>query len=121
MDNQRPVLDLKYFKDICPDSNGMSPITMNLQWCQWLTYHIEVPVIAVFTKFDQFKINVEMDLEDHPKENLDGNLAEIAEKRFKENYLHPLGEGARYVRLESAFRAKCFIYMLIFFWQKCTS
>ncbi|KAH8985065.1 hypothetical protein EDB86DRAFT_3049455, partial [Lactarius hatsudake] len=34
MDNQRPQLDLKFFQDICPDRN--------------------VPVIAVFTKFDQF-------------------------------------------------------------------
>jgi hypothetical protein len=24
MDNQRPHLDLKYYKDICPDKNGMS-------------------------------------------------------------------------------------------------
>ncbi len=24
MDNHRPNLDLKYFKDICPDQNGMS-------------------------------------------------------------------------------------------------
>lgn len=32
MDNQRPVLDLKYFKGICPDLNGVSlPVMMNLQ------------------------------------------------------------------------------------------
>jgi hypothetical protein len=94
---------------------------MNLQsW--WLTYYIvEVPVIGVFTKFDQFKINVEMDLEDHPKENSDGNAAEVAEKRFNKNYLHPLGEGARYVRLESVYRVKCLSYVLMLFWQKCTS
>ena len=24
MDNQRPELDLRHFKDICPDQNGMS-------------------------------------------------------------------------------------------------
>jgi len=24
MDNQRPSLDMKYFKDICPDQNGVS-------------------------------------------------------------------------------------------------
>jgi hypothetical protein len=24
MDNDRPELDLKYLKDICPDKNGMS-------------------------------------------------------------------------------------------------
>jgi len=54
-----------------------------------------------------------MDLEDHPKENPDGNAAEVAENRFNKNYLHPLGEGARYVRLESVFRAKCFGHALI--------
>lgn len=80
MDNQRPGLDLKYFKDICPDQN--------------------VPVIGVFTKFDQFKLNVEMHLEDHPNENTDSNSADVGDKRFEEDYRRPLGEGARFVRLE---------------------
>ncbi|KAF5348792.1 hypothetical protein D9756_009849 [Leucocoprinus leucothites] len=76
MDNQRPGLDLKHFKDICPDQN--------------------VPVIAVFTKYDQFKLNVNMDLEDG-----DVNGAETTpEIQFEENYLCHLGAGAKYVRLE---------------------
>ncbi|KDR68943.1 hypothetical protein GALMADRAFT_160725 [Galerina marginata CBS 339.88] len=76
MDNQRPLLDLRHFRDICPDQN--------------------VPVIGVFTKYDQFKKNVEMDLEDH------GDCPDLGlvEKRFDEHYLRPLGDGARFVRLE---------------------
>ena len=27
MDNQRPQLDLKFYKDICPDQNGVSSRT----------------------------------------------------------------------------------------------
>ncbi|KAF5345228.1 hypothetical protein D9756_011487 [Leucocoprinus leucothites] len=71
MDNQRPGLDLKHFKDICPDQN-------------------------VFTKYDQFKLDVEMDLEDG-----DVNGVETTpETQFEENYLCHLGAGAKYVRLE---------------------
>ncbi|KAF8960039.1 hypothetical protein BDZ97DRAFT_1357343 [Flammula alnicola] len=78
MDNQRPVLDLKHFKDICPDRN--------------------VPVIAVFTKYDQFKLNVEMELEDHG--DPDGLGTAAPERRFLEHYLCHLGDGARFVQLE---------------------
>ncbi|KAH9008645.1 hypothetical protein EDB84DRAFT_1446807, partial [Lactarius hengduanensis] len=49
MDNQRPQLDLKYFKDICPERN--------------------VPVIAVFTKYDQFRRNVQIHVEDFGSPN----------------------------------------------------
>ncbi|KAF5345973.1 hypothetical protein D9756_010901 [Leucocoprinus leucothites] len=76
MDNQRPELDMKHFKDICPDQN--------------------VPVIAVFTKYDQFKLDVEMDLEDRDVNGLETT----PEIRFEENYLCHLGAGAKYVRLE---------------------
>ncbi|KAH9956386.1 hypothetical protein BGW80DRAFT_255615 [Lactifluus volemus] len=76
MDNQRPELDLKHFKDICPDQN--------------------VPVIAVFTKYDQFKRDIEMDLEDGDP---DGPVT-TPELRFEENYLCHLGAGAKYVQLE---------------------
>jgi len=78
MDNQRPGLDLKHFKDVCPDRN--------------------VPVIAVFTKFDQFKLNVEMELEDHG--DPDGQGTAAVEIRFREHYLCHLGDGARFVQLE---------------------
>ncbi|KAH8986812.1 hypothetical protein EDB86DRAFT_2832574 [Lactarius hatsudake] len=72
MDNQRPELDLRYFKDICPDRN--------------------VPVIAVFTKYDQFLRNVKMHLEDYG--NTD-NVSDEAERQFKEHYLRHLDDGVR--------------------------
>ncbi|KAN0137602.1 hypothetical protein V8E53_004653 [Lactarius tabidus] len=80
MDDHRPGLNLRFFKDICPDQN--------------------VPVIAVFTKYDQFLFNVEMDVLDDPDKYPDGNVAQIAEKRFQDHYLGPLGDSVRYVRLE---------------------
>ncbi|KAH9169773.1 hypothetical protein EDB89DRAFT_1982419 [Lactarius sanguifluus] len=81
MDNQRPELDLRYFKDICPDRN--------------------VPVIAVFTKYDQFLRNVKMHLEDYG--NTD-NVSDEAERQFKEHYLRHLDDGVRFVRLEKMHR-----------------
>jgi hypothetical protein len=72
-------------------------------------HHLEVPVIAVFTKYDQFLHNVEMHLTDYPSEYPDSNVSELAEKQFQEHYLRPLGDDVRYVRLESGFklRVKC--------------
>ncbi|KAF8257267.1 hypothetical protein EI94DRAFT_1759526 [Lactarius quietus] len=85
MDGHRPGLDLKYYDKICADPN--------------------VPVIAVFTKFDQFKCNVEMDMQDEsddPDNYPDSDVsAEMAEKRFQDHYLGPLGNDAKYVRLEN--------------------
>ncbi|KAH8983563.1 hypothetical protein EDB86DRAFT_3050225 [Lactarius hatsudake] len=78
MDNQRPGLDLRFFNDICPDKN--------------------VPVIAVFTKYDQFRRNVGIDMEDYG--NPDDKVSEVAEKLFQEHYLHPLGDDVVFVRLE---------------------
>ncbi|KAH8982351.1 hypothetical protein EDB86DRAFT_2812224 [Lactarius hatsudake] len=73
MDNQRPQLDLKFFKDI-------------------------LPVIAVFTKFDQFRRNVQIHVEDFGSP--DNNALDEVEKRFQEYYIRPLGNGVRFVRLE---------------------
>jgi len=63
-------------------------------------HDFEVPVIGVFTKYDQFKLNVQMDMED----DADLDRLGIDEKRFQEHYLCHLGDGARFVQLESAFR-----------------
>ncbi|KAH8987752.1 hypothetical protein EDB86DRAFT_3245679 [Lactarius hatsudake] len=82
MDNQRPGLDLRFLKDICPDEN--------------------VPVIVVFTKYDQFRRNVEIDVEDYG--NPDDKVSEVAEKIFQKHYLHPLGDGVGFVRLEQMHR-----------------
>ncbi|KAH9052332.1 GTP-binding protein [Lactarius vividus] len=78
MDNQRPQLDLKFFQNICPDRN--------------------VPVIAVFTKFDQFRRNVQIHLEDFGSPN--DSVLDGVEKRFEEHYIRPLGGNVRFVRLE---------------------
>ena len=82
-----------------------------------LTRHFEVPVIALFTKYDQFLFNVEMDVLDDP-DKYSGSVSDEVEKRFEEHYLRPLGKDVRYVHLESGFQ----IYMLGLhadcFWQK---
>ncbi|KAN0140823.1 hypothetical protein V8E53_001267 [Lactarius tabidus] len=82
MDDHRPGLNLRFYESICPDQN--------------------VPVIAVFTKYDQFLFNVEMDVLDDPDKYPDSTkVAQVAEKRFQDHYLRPLGDGVRYVQLES--------------------
>ena len=82
----------------------------------YLTLHFEVPVIVVFTKYDQFLRNVEMLLVDYPNEYPDSNVSEVAAKQFQEHYLRPIGDDMRFVRLESGFGVtKCQGYMLTFF------
>ena len=39
--------------------------------------------------------------------NLDENISDAAERVFKEHYLGHLGDGARFVRLESPLSVKC--------------
>ena len=112
MDNQRPNLDLKFYKDICPDQNGASPWTSIIE--SYLMHRFEVPVIVVFTKYDQFLRNVAMHLSDFPDEYPDSNLPEVAEIRFQEHFLHPLGDDVRFVRLESGFAVECQGYALTF-------
>ena len=46
-----------------------------------------------------------MHLEDYG--NPEDNVSDAAERLFKEHYLRHLGDGARFVRLESSFRVKC--------------
>ena len=75
-------------------------------------YRFEVPVIVVFTKYDQFLRNVEMHLLDYPSDYPDSSVSEVAAKQFQEHYLHPLGDDVRYVRLESGFGVKCKSYKL---------
>ncbi|KAN0127831.1 hypothetical protein V8E53_014387 [Lactarius tabidus] len=86
MDNQRPELDLKFYKDICLDKN--------------------VPVIVVFTKYDQFLRNVEMQVLDYPDEYPDGNVTDAAGKLFREHYLDPLGDDVKYVQLQKMHRQR---------------
>ena len=74
--------------------------------CQYLTRYFEVPVIVVFTKYDQFLRNVEMHLVDYPDEHPENSLSvsEVAEQRFQEFYLRCLPLDVRFVLLESEFR-----------------
>ena len=67
----------------------------------------------VFTKHDQFLLNVAMHVADYPNLYPDSNVAEVAEKQFQERYLLPLGSDAISVRLESGFRVKCQECMLM--------
>jgi hypothetical protein len=62
MDKDWPSLDLKHFGDICPDNNGRSKCdsaNCDLYWA-----FFKVPMIVVFTKFDHFKCEVRIKLED---------------------------------------------------------
>ncbi|KAI9457008.1 hypothetical protein BJY52DRAFT_1098851, partial [Lactarius psammicola] len=58
-----------------------------------LMHQSQVPVIAVFTKYDQFLRNVKMHLEDYGSP--DDNISDAAERQFKERYLRHLGDGVR--------------------------
>jgi hypothetical protein len=66
----------------------------------------------LFTKYDQFLFNVEMDVLDDP-DKYPSSVSDEAVKRFQEHYLRPLGNDAKYVCLESAFRLIYRSYMLM--------
>ena len=70
-----------------------------------VSHDFQVPVIAVFTKYDQFRRNVDMDVFDYPDEYPNIDVSLVAEKQFQEHYLRPLGDDVNYVRLESMIRA----------------
>jgi hypothetical protein len=76
---------------------------------------LEVPVIIVFTKYDQFLCNVRMDMLDDPDLYLDRSVSEVAKEVFQEHYLHPLGGDVGYVQLESELKVICQGHMLMFF------
>jgi hypothetical protein len=94
-----------------------------------LMKHFEVPVIAVFTKYDQFLCNIKIDMLDDPDKYLNRSVSEIAEEQFQEHYLHPLGDDVEYVQLESELQVICQDHILILFgrnacerwpmWQTC--
>ena len=98
MDSRRPGLDLKFYKAFCSDQNGVSLWTF---MTEFFTQHFQVPIIAVFTKYDQFLRNVKNDVLDYPDKYLNRSVSEVAKERFQEHYLCPLGEDVGYVQLES--------------------
>ncbi|KAI6156006.1 hypothetical protein BKA82DRAFT_4084688 [Pisolithus tinctorius] len=85
MESARPGLDMKFFDAVCSDKN--------------------VPVIAVFTKYDQFKLDVQMELEDRSEGNATPTLEDIneeAEKIFQDEYWNVIkGSSPKYARLEN--------------------
>ena len=76
--------------------------------------YLEVPIIVVFTKYDQFLRNVMMDVLDDPDLYLDRSVSDVAKERFEEHYLRPLGDNVGYVQLESELQAFCQGHMLMF-------
>jgi hypothetical protein len=98
MDNARPSLDLKHLANICPDRNGMSKT--QLYELGLTSANFQVPVIAIFTKFDQFKRDVRMKMDDEGRDP-GTNLNEEVEGRFREHYQAGLGGSPLFVRLES--------------------
>jgi hypothetical protein len=77
--------------------------------------------MAVFTKYDQFKREIKMKMED-ARRDLETNLEDAAEGIFNEHYLARLGGAPPFVRLESEyFVIKKTHTVLISNLQECTS
>ena len=62
---------------------------------------LQVPVIAVFTKYDQFKRDVKMKLQDRHPDAANLNAEAEARRIFDEHFLGKLRESPPFVRLES--------------------
>ncbi len=74
----------------------------------------------MFTKYDQFLRNVEIDLEDQHDEDPSVDVSKEAIEKaaneiFEEHYLGPIGEGVPWVRLRGEFRVKCLGEILMLF------
>ena len=68
----------------------------NFQWS------MVVPIIAVFTKYDQFKLNVGMKLEDEGEEYPSSDLIEErAEELLQAEYLGIIAGRPKHIGLES--------------------
>ncbi|KAF8172630.1 hypothetical protein K438DRAFT_1909106 [Mycena galopus ATCC 62051] len=77
MDDDRPSLNIAPLRNIHVDEN--------------------VPVIAVFTKFETFRLLTKNNMIHNGQK---GSLPDECEKRFTERYLSELGKGRKVVRLE---------------------
>ncbi|KAF9531334.1 hypothetical protein CPB83DRAFT_786637, partial [Crepidotus variabilis] len=80
MDSRRPSLDTKYILEVCPDKN--------------------VPVIAVFTKFDYFKLEISIDMRREKKNPTQEDINAEIKKRFEKHFLAGVRGASTYVRLE---------------------
>ena len=67
-----------------------------------MIWDFQVPVIAVFTKFDQFKRDIKMKLQDEGRDP-DIDLNTEVENEFKRHYLASLNgpQAPPFIRLES--------------------
>ena len=63
-------------------------------------WDFQVPVVAVFTKYDQFKRNIRMRLEDEGRHR-DTDLDAEVENKFKQHYLAGLNGSPPFICLES--------------------
>lgn len=63
----------------------------------------QVPVIAVFTKYDQFKIDVKMKMEDDEKDITPETLSSEINQQFEKEYLQGVERQTEYVQLESEY------------------
>jgi hypothetical protein len=101
MDNARPSLDLDHFDKVCPDKNGTSNSSFMHEGGR--TRILLVPVIAVFTKYDQFRREINFKLEDQGlgTSTEPGLLNAEVERIFEKQYLANLRGAAPFVRLES--------------------
>jgi len=73
----------------------MQPYELGLTWGI-----LQVPVIALFTKYDQFKHDIKMKLEDehdHPEMHINAEV----ERVFKQHYLGSLSGHPPFICLES--------------------
>ncbi|KAH9012260.1 hypothetical protein EDB84DRAFT_1278713, partial [Lactarius hengduanensis] len=94
------------------------------EWCDVTDIHayiqqlFPVPVIVVFTKYDQFWRHVQIHVEDVGSLSPDDSVIDVADKQFGEYYLRPLGDDVRSVQLESRFRGKIPQLQANVFWQR---
>ena len=65
-----------------------------------MVWDFQVPVIVVFTKYDQFKRNMKMKLEDEGRDPEIELNAEV-ESIFNQHYLANLNGRCSFIRLES--------------------
>ena len=76
----------------------------------------KVPVIAVFTKYDQFKRDIRIKLAARSQGNarpMKKDAIDEAEKVFQEQYWNVIkGESPRHVRLECKFSNIC-VYLIV--------
>ena len=82
---------------VCPCRNAIPWIEIDI-----MMWDFQVPVVAVFTKFDQFRRNIRMELEDEGGDpGTDLRLNTEVENMFNQRYLAKLNGPPPFIRLES--------------------